>query len=332
MKYKKLIIVSCLLIIIGLLTSIITLAVNQFNIGNLDNTLISKTYDINGEFDSIECDLEVSDLNIYLTTDEKNYALCLEKENITFEVEVIDNVLAIKETYELQLFSHSNTEVALYLNKETLENLNISTNTGDVCILDAFKIKNLIINGSTNNVELMNVVSDQINVNVSTGATWVNNVITNDLIVTASTGDVEISNCKVNNNVNVKVTTGEVKLAHNEIIGDLKIEGETGDLDLEHITCNNIELKVTTGDIKLVDVIAVRNMTINSSTGFVELEYCDGTDIYITTTTGKVEGSILTNKKFDAISNTGKVNVPNSNEGGICKIRTSTGKINIVVE
>ena len=97
MKYIKLIIISIVLIVVGLSISIIILATNQFNIEGLDGSLISKTYDVNEEFDSIECNLDISELNIYLTTDTINYALCLETKDITFEVKTENNVLIINE-------------------------------------------------------------------------------------------------------------------------------------------------------------------------------------------------------------------------------------------
>ncbi len=332
MKYKKLIITSIILIVVGILVSVITLFANQFNIGKLDDSIISKTYDINSEFDSIECDLEIGNLNIYLTTDNKNYALCLEKENVTFDVEVVNNVLKIKENYKYEFFSYTEPEVSLYINKPTFNSLNVETDTGDICILDSFNIKNINIDGDTNDVELMGVITNDITINVDTGDTWIDRVIANNITINATTGDIDVSNCIVNNNLDLKVTTGDVELLYNEIVGDLKVESDTGEQGLEHITCNNIILKATTGDIILEDVVANSDMTINTDTGSVELEYSDAINIYITTSTGRVEGSILTNKVFDAKSNTGKVSVPSSSTGGICKIRTSTGRISIAVE
>ena len=72
MKIRRLIIISSVLIVSGLLIAIIVLALNQFKIGDLDNSVVSKTYDVSEDFNSIECNLEVSSLNIYYTTDTEN--------------------------------------------------------------------------------------------------------------------------------------------------------------------------------------------------------------------------------------------------------------------
>lgn len=332
MKIKKIIIISVILIVVGIATAFTGLAIAGFNFGELDGSAISKTYDIDSNFESIECEMEVSDLNFYLTTDDKNYALCLEKDNITFDVKVIDNVLTIKENYKFKPMIFENTEVSLYLNKDTIQNLNIKTDTGDICILDQFKFNNIKIEGSTNDVEFMGIVSNEININLTTGDVWSDKIVTNNMSVIVSTGDIDITNSKINNNLNIKISTGEVELRNIEIVNDLTSKGTTGDFNLEYITCNNINLTYTTGDVELNDVVARGNMNIETDTGDVELIHSDASNIYITTDTGKVEGSILTDKKFDAKSDTGKVTVPNVNSGGICKIRTSTGRISIVIE
>ena len=53
----------------------------------------------------------------------------------------------------------------------------------------------------------------------------------------------------------------------------------------------------------------------------------DAKNIYVSVTTGDVKGTILTDKIFNVKSSTGKVNVPDTYNGGICKISTTTGDI-----
>ena len=52
---------------------------------------------------------------------------------------------------------------------------------------------------------------------------------------------------------------------------------------------------------------------------------------FIKTSTGKVVGSLLTEKVFNAKSDTGKVEVPNTTSGGSCTITTDTGKIQVTI-
>ena len=73
-------------------------------------------------------------------------------------------------------------------------------------------------------------------------------------------------------------------------------------------------------------------MNIDTDTGDVKLDACDANSIDIETDTGDVMGSLITPKIFDTDTDTGRVSVPQSSEGGFCKIRTDTGDINIEIE
>ena len=329
-NYKKLIILSCILIGFGLIAAIIALSLNNFSFNDFGNPLVSKTYDINENFESIDCNMEKSDLNIYLT-DGNSYALCLENKNITFTIEVIDNVLYVKENYQWQMLLFNDTEVSLFINQDTVDKLNIKTNTGDISIIDKFKIKELVITGKTNDVELMSITSESVTIDMTTGDLIIENIETNGITITLSTGDIELNNSKINNNAKIKVTTGDVELSKNEIKEGLEVEGTTGDLEIENLNCNDINFKLSTGEISLEEVIVNNNMVIETTTGSVVLKHCDGKNIDIETTTGRVEGSILTSKQFDAESETGRVDVPKTYEGGKCKIRTTTGRIYIII-
>ena len=50
------------------------------------------------------------------------------------------------------------------------------------------------------------------------------------------------------------------------------------------------------------------------------------------TDTGDVTGSLLSDKIFLAESDVGSVDVPKTTTGGVCEIRTDTGKIAITID
>ena len=54
---------------------------------------------------------------------------------------------------------------------------------------------------------------------------------------------------------------------------------------------------------------------------------CDAAELSITTDTGDVKGTLLSDKVFIARTDTGRVHVPETTNGGKCKITTSTGDI-----
>lgn len=59
---------------------------------------------------------------------------------------------------------------------------------------------------------------------------------------------------------------------------------------------------------------------------------CDAGSIYIEMTTGGVECSFLTPKAVSAHTTTGSVDVPDSDSGGSCEIKTTTGDIEVVIK
>ena len=67
------------------------------------------------------------------------------------------------------------------------------------------------------------------------------------------------------------------------------------------------------------------------STGDVEFERCDAAELQIETDTGSVTGSLRSEKVFIAQSDSGRVKVPETASGGICRITTDTGRISIEI-
>ena len=86
-----------------------------------------------------------------------------------------------------------------------------------------------------------------------------------------------------------------------------------------------------TGDVTLTSTLAGA-FDIETSTGDVKLNLSDAEEIDIETDTGRVEGSLLTEKVFITESSSGSIKVPHTTSGGTCKIRTSTGNINITID
>ena len=59
----------------------------------------------------------------------------------------------------------------------------------------------------------------------------------------------------------------------------------------------------------------------------MRLERSDSATIYIKTDTGDVTGTVLEDRHFDVVTNTGDVRVPKEGNGGNCQIITNTGDI-----
>ena len=260
----------------------------------LKTTEVSKTYNIEQTYSEIKIEGKNLDVNIYLSDNNENKIVYLENKKVSVESKVVDGVLTIKQNdnrkfYDM-LFNFSDFEVNLYLTEELINSLNIKGQVGDIEINKGFTFSNVDISNSTGDVEF-------------------NSNVKNNLSISNSTGDIEVENSNVG--------------------GSLNIETKTGDIELSNTNCNKLDIKVTTGDTELVNTLVTADFKMEGSTGEVRFDEFDASNIEVSVGTGNVKGTIKSSKIFIAKSKTGRVSVPETVTGGVCKITTSTGNIKI---
>ena len=305
---------SIFLIIIGMIIFVVTLSINKWDFTTLHPTTIStNTYEITDDFTNITIDESECDLDIVYITE--GVSVVKEVSNKLHIVKVKDDTLTIKEQdnrawYEY-LFDFADTEMTLYLNKNTFGNLTINSSTGDIKISNKFTFKSVNIESSTSDIEF-------------------NSKVLEDIKIYLSTGDIEISDVTASN-IDLRVSTGEVEIENLSCVNELKINVSTGKTTLDNVTCKDFYSTGSTGKIFLNNVIISNNMDIKRNTGDVKLDKCDALNIFIETSTGDVKGTLLSNKIFNVETDTGDKRVPESMTGGKCNITTNTGDIIIEV-
>lgn len=332
MKTRNVLLFGLVLFLMSCILFVVALFADGFEFSIFKEELTKKSYTIDEEFNSISADLNEAEFIIQLSDNNENKVVCYEKEKVTFDIEVVEGVLKIKENkdYKIQLFNFSNQKVLLYLNNESLDTLNINSHTGNILVQD-INFNNIKILGSTSDVNCKVNVSEKLDITVSTGKVKVETAIINILNITTSTGNQVIESCIIKGAVNLKISSDDIYIKDTTFEDTLTIQGGTSDVEIDNTTCKDINIKVSTGDCELTNVISEGNLTINTSTGEVELDRTDAKNIYITTSTGDVSGNILTDKLFKVHSNTGRIRVPDPQPGGECKINTDTGDITIII-
>ena len=93
--------------------------------------------------------------------------------------------------------------------------------------------------------------------------------------------------------------------------------------------CASLNIKSNSGDVELSNVLVIGELKLESSTGDVKLDSFDAGNIYIKTSTGDVKGTILSEKIFVVKTSSGSAIYPETFSGGVCKIETSSGSVNI---
>ena len=130
------------------------------------------------------------------------------------------------------------------------------------------------------------------------------------------------------NSVYIEESTGDVSIEKLSVIS-LDINLSTGDVELSDVACKILSTSGNTGDVYLKNVTAAKNLSITRSTGDIEFLNSDAFEIFVATDTGDVKGSLLSPKIFITQTDTGKIDVPHTTEGGKCEITTVTGDIKI---
>lgn len=258
----------------------------------LKSTEEVKTYVIEESFNNINIDVTTDDINIYLS--DENKIVCVENKKVSLESKVVSDTLFInridnRKFYDLS-FNFNSFKIDLYLSYETIQSLNIECSTGNINIQNGFTFTDVDISSSTGSINI-------------------NSNVTNNLFLDNDTGNIKISNC--------------------DKMGNIDIDTDTGNISLSNVNANKLEIETDTGDTRLTNTILKEDLNIEGSTGSVYFDGFDAANIYIELSTGDVKGTILSNKFFVAKSNTGKVIVPQTREGGECIIIVDTGDINI---
>lgn len=313
---KVWLIIGLLLSFVGLLIFGIALCASGFNFKNLNGKRYDEyIYSIEENFDSIKIDSKEQNINIVYSDDNVNKVIFYDKEdygsfNVTEGTLYITNNY-VKKWYE-NIFDFTESKITVVLSKNEYKKLAISNSTGDIMLCKEIKFEEAEINLSTGDIKCL---SNEID----------------NLTIVGSTGDVEIKELS-SSMIKVKLTTGDIELSSVESKNSIDLYNSTGEIELNNVITTTLNIDGTTGDVDLNNLIALDRININRSTGDVEFEKIDASIINIKTKTGDIIGSVLSEKKFNVSSKTGKVSVPKSETGGEFEANASTGDIIIRIK
>lgn len=296
---KKWLITAASLTALGFIILIGAMAALDFDFSKISTLKYeTNTYEVNGDFDKISIDVNITDIVFAQSDDESCQVVCFEAEKVKHSVRCTNGTLTIGVTDNRKWYDHfgisfSSPKMTIYLPKSEYASLLIDTDTSDINIPKSFSFNELEIESDTGNVDCMANVSDSIEIE-------------------SDTGDIGISSVSSKCDIDIKTDTGSIKLTD--------------------VNCTNFSAESDTGNISLVNVIAEDAIYVESDTGNVKLKNSDASKLSIETDTGNVTGTLLSEKIFIAKSSTGRVKVPDTESGGKCEIRTATGNIKIDIQ
>ncbi|MBE6981805.1 MAG: DUF4097 domain-containing protein [Ruminococcaceae bacterium] len=219
-------------------------------------------------------------------------------------------------------------ETNTYEIREVYENISIHTQTSDVEIIPSADGKTTVIcKEETKRKHLVSVENGTLTIRLADTTKWYERmgIHFGKTKITVAVPE------KAYNTIETKLTTGDIS-AKNLTAQQMELNLTTGDMKLSHISCKNLNVKATTGDIVLQNVIAQELLKAKGTTGDIKLHQCDAGELEIETTTGDITGFLLSPKQFTAKTTTGSVNVPQSEAGGPCSLKATTGDIRITLD
>ena len=315
-KTKTWLVIAASLILIGLIIFWSVMTVLKWDFTKLSTYKYqTRQYEISNDFTDISIVTKTADITFAVALDGKCRVECYERENQPHSVTVKDNTLVIetgaKKWYEQLAINFGAPQITVYMPKGDYDTLSIKGSIGDIDIPNDFTFRSSDITLSTGDVKYCANTLGKVEIKATTGG------ITCENIDAAS--------------ISLAVTTGEIFAEAVNCDGDFKLKVTTGDIDLVNVTCKNIASEGSTGDLNLENVMASEKISFKRSTGDIKFKRCDATEIFGTTDTGDIKGSLITEKVFIAHSDTGKVKVPKTVNGGKCELSTDTGNIKIEI-
>lgn len=247
-------------------------------------------------FNSIDIDVDVSEIKLVKSADKKYTVTCYETDKYYHKVSVENGTLKIKSVatfgVNLNIGWAKAPEITIYLSEDVYDSLKVSADTGAVSIDKGLTFGSVDIDTDTGAVDCSADVTNTVDINTDTGAIRIDG-ITN--------------------------------------AGAINLDTATAGVEMKNVNCSSLKINSDTGAVDLKNVIS-KTLVINVSTGAVNLSQCNGSEsIIISTDTGSVTATLLTSDRyFDIDCDMGLVNVPASTEGGaLVKVSVDMGSISI---
>ena len=274
----------------------------------------TETIEIKEGFDGISIQSSVADITFVPAADGKCLVEFYDPSHTTHSATVQNQMLRIeaKDTrkwFESLTISTKSPRLTVYLPQTQYASLQIKSTTGDIVLPEDFRIWDIDIATDTGDVTCYTPEAGGIHISTDTG---------DILLENASVGELDLS-----------VSTGHIVVSSVVCSMDLSLTVSTGKSELTDVSCRNLNSQGSTGRMLLKNVIASGKISIERSTGDITFDKCDAAELLIKTDTGDVSGSLLSPKVFITQSDTGRIDVPDSVNGGKCKITTDTGDIKI---
>lgn len=308
-------IVAGVLVLAGVILVAIGIGMSRADwFGLISTESVENTHEIAQTFENISIDTDTAEVLLLAAEDGSCRVECCEQEKVYHTVTRKDGTLHIRVVDERKWYEHiqivsPKMTVRVYLPGTEYGALDIATDTGRIEVCGGIVYSSIDLESDTGLIDCRASAKGDVRLTTDTGAVRAEGVEAKTL--------------------QLESDTGTVSLSHVNVQEGITVENGTGKILAEGVRAASLCAQSSTGRQHLSDVVATGEMRLRSGTGDIELKKSDAAELYIEANTGDVTASLLTPKICFASSDTGRVDVPKSTEGGRCEIETDTGSIQV---
>ena len=294
---KKAIVTGIALILLGILIVIGGLFTMNYDLSRFQADSDDRILTVTESFSNIVVEAGEADVVFTLSPDSQCRVTTKDYQNIMTTALVEEGTLTIRREdtrkwYQRIGIFFGDQTITVYLPQDNWKDLTVAGNTGNVTIPEEFTFENVKVKVTTGHISVGSQVGRELNLAVTTGDITVRDTAPGNATLSASTGGITCEDL--------------------QILGNLRASASTGDVRLRNVVCGG-------------------QMTLETTTGDIKLTACDADSLDLQCSTGDIQGTLLTGKLFEAQTGTGKIRIPASIHGGSCKLKTSTGNIQISI-
>ncbi len=315
---KVILIVALCMFLSGIFVCMSALSMKGMDFDNMfkDNSTVRvATYD--EVFLSVDAQVKSGSLEIFPTSDDELKIECTEPENTYYDIKFEGDTLVIRRIDNRQwhqyFMNFSREGIKIYLPERAYEDIKLDASSGKIIVNDGLSCRNLTAESTSGSVRAYGINAQE-------------------LVSLKGTSGQVVSDTVKAENMKVSCTSGKVTLGNIELTGDLNVENSSGNVEASSVNCTSFSAENTSGGITCSGVIAQDNINAKNTSGSINILQSDAQTLNLKSTSGSIRGTLLSDKIFIAESTSGSVKVPQTTQGGICKVKTTSGSVDITVE
>lgn len=335
---KKAIITAIILTAAGAAVSLSAFAMAGFDPENLNTVdIVTQSLEIKDKFQSIKINCPGYDVRFVPSENGDCGVVFTGSDKLTLNAAVRDGTLNVGLTDNSSWYDHigvfmfGDTGLTVSIPQGEYEELIAETSSGGIDVSGAFVLDRADIRTSSGSVRIRDIEARSIDILSRSGGVSCADIRAEDMLqANTSSGNIELNRIECKSAV-AAAKSGCVTLSEIEAEDGIEVESYSGRISVSGLYAQSMDIQSKSGRVECTSALAKTGISVRTLSGSVIFDGCDAEEVSVETLSGSVSGTLLTEKIFFTETNSGNVDVPFFTEGGVCRVKTSSGNIKISV-